>query len=898
MQSIEALAIQTYQKNIEYFSSEQVELSKLLNILNLGIENGDYIPLYDLEYLDGYFDIKELSSGYYLYSGNSEHISKDFSKIVDFKKANYSYEGIPIYRSSNLKDRTSDKAKGLEGILPIMDYYMDNTKEEDSMVLIQKFIFIGVALGIHIPIIQGITKARDVLIIEDDLELFRLSLFTTKYYELSKNNTLIFSIADDENIFLSKMTPFLENNFFDNRYIKYAHFPSHSKHKLKQIQHAILAQNFITFQYKIELQKFLRPLEYINNGYKVLNLSTHINNDLFYKKPTILITAGPSLQKNIEWLKENHERFIIIAVSATLNVLHKHNITPTIITHLDGYGASLKHYNNIPIKKFLKHTLVILGPFSHPLIKYMFNKEQVHYFEEDTEYFENFGSITTPCVGSFSLLLGLILNAKELYLLGLDLAVDQKTGATHADSHIFNKNKDMDTKDDVSQEMSLRDNLLRVKGNFIDIVYTNTLFNFSIQSLQNNILSVKRDDQVVYNLNDGAYIHATIPKRVADIDVKSYKKIDKLELYKSVKTILSDNSSKSLDKKDSVSLDKRLVYVEYINEKLLRYSKDVSKTSPDQFMADLLGIVSDIITTRNRETKNIVHVYYTFFKHVVPMIFDFFNTQGMKNKKYHIKRLNAMIEKEMMNIEGIYSKTLKDFLSGDKSSSKENEYKFMATLYDPIAKDKIKDMYKKDAIGFLAVEENLQDEDFMNYIKELYVRFPQVTFKAFYFNDEQKKMLESIFSYEMNRFQVTVPNNIYTIASEIEIYLFNNSFPLNNRDLFLLLRKYASSLGSVQVMANYKEHSLLDHNTKDHPCMLESGFYNFTQNDIDDAHDNLYSLLYKKILFELFHIDLNLEENLFDFYYYDCIEYLLKDEDFKRYQFDLHVLHFSYNEEH
>ena len=199
------------------------------------------------------------------------------------------------------------------------------------------------------------------------------------------------------------------------------------------------------------MEKYLRPLEYINDGYRILNISSPIKNDLFSKKPVILVTAGPSLKKNMECLEKNHKKFIVVAVSATLKTLKTHNITPDIVTHIDGFEASLKHFEGFNVKEFLKNSTIILGPFAHSLVKYFFDKSQVYYYEEDSAYVDGFGSLSAPCVGSFSLLMSLILDVSELYLLGLDFAVDQKTGATHSSEHVYSEISDMQNRDSVSQ---------------------------------------------------------------------------------------------------------------------------------------------------------------------------------------------------------------------------------------------------------------------------------------------------------------------------------------------------------------------------------------------------------------------------------------------------------------
>ena len=65
-----------------------------------------------------------------------------------------------------------------------------------------------------------------------------------------------------------------------------------------------------------------------------------------------------------------------------------------------------------------------------------------------------------------------------------------------------------------------------------------------------------------------------------------------------------------------------------------------------------------------------------------------------------------------------------------KDDDRYNEFVFMNSL-GQVDEAEIKDMYCPNSIGFLATEENLEDEDFMEYIKKLMERFPDVEFKGF-----------------------------------------------------------------------------------------------------------------------------------------------------------------------
>ncbi len=663
MESIETLAIQRYHNNIKYFKASQPDVLKMLDVLGMAFDNGGLAPRYDLEYVVNYFDAKELGSGNFLYGNNSDDISSKFSTIINFNKNNYYYEGIPVFPRKCSTEETSDQVKGLEGVYPLMNYVLENTNETDSMIKIQKFIFLGVALGGHLAKIDDKIQAKEYLIIEDDIELFRLSLFTTDYAALAEKSTLTFAIADDSPLFARKMATFLEETFFYNRYLKYAHFPTHSGAKLREIQNSIMSQSFISFPYKVELRKYLRPLEYMNTGYKIIDFSKPIKNELFESKPVLLITAGPSFHKNIEWLKENHEKFIIVAVSATLKTLYKYKIRPTIVTHIDGFTASLKHFELFPAREFLKDVLMILGPFAHELVKGFIPKENVFYYEEKSEYIKGFSGPQTPCVGSTSLLINLILGSKELYLLGLDLALDQKTGATHSLGHRYNEHHDMSNKDALKDTMSIRNNLIKVKGNFESTVYTNLVFKMSIDSLSMEIPYIKKNNQNIYNLNDGAYLESTITMSLKDINTSKLEVLNKNNVLKELKLTLQKSSVEVLSSKDMDSLKIRLNFSRKIAKKILKYSKKVNITNSDTFLSDLLGLVSEILKIRNRETRDLVLIYYSYFRYILPLVFGLFNTEGLKNKNQHIKRLNAMIEEELIDIEEIYSKTLSDFIS-------------------------------------------------------------------------------------------------------------------------------------------------------------------------------------------------------------------------------------------
>jgi len=671
MQEIEKLALSTYEKNLIYFSNTNPLLLRKIQIFDM--EELEIQPKYDLEYKNNYFDVLELSSGSYLYGSDSDEYAKKAAKSINFKKDTLLFDGMIDYfaetkQIKELKSVKEYKTCNIKDVLPIMNYAMKLAPRTTTMKKIDKFIFIGTGIGTHISEIDKKIRASEYFIIEDNLELFRLSLFVTPYYDLATNAHLHFSIAQNENEFTTTMAKFLQGSFFNNRYIKYFHFLAHSNTKLKLIQNNLAAQNHHVFPYDIQLDKFLKPLLRIIDGYKTINVSKKFNEQLFVQYPVLVLAAGPSFKKNIEWVKENQDKFIILAVSAVLNTLHAHGIKPDIVTHIDGIDKeanstmhSMIHFDGFDAKEFLKDTIFILGSHAPNALIEMFKKEDIYFMEDSTFYYNDFGSLSTPCVGSTSALLALWLDFKEIYLLGLDLALNQKTGATHSGDHHYSSTLDIVKNDELDYVISLGNNTIPIKGNFEKIVYSTPLLITSVQSLFNSIPAIKDESQKIYNLNHGAFLNGTIPTKLQNISTKQFLNIDKKALFNQLFEIFEQHSQSGMNQVDLISMEKRLQNAKKIHLIISEYEKK-SFTDENKYMYDLLGVVSDILKFQGREANNLTSVFSSFFQYTLPYIMDILNTKEVTKMTIHLKKIDAMFIDGLLNIVNKYIEFIERFL--------------------------------------------------------------------------------------------------------------------------------------------------------------------------------------------------------------------------------------------
>lgn len=660
MNSIEQNAIENYMNNMQWLKKYHNETFHKVDIFQNGIEKGYVEEKYTLEYLnDGYFDIQEIQSNQFLYAQNSQTFSQELTDILTFKKNNYSFQGFRLvhnFETANL----NDASKAHEGLYPIMTYYLDHYPYETTMKKIDKFIFIGVGLGLHLPLVDEKIDAERYFIIEDDIELFRLSLFTTPYYKTFQEKKVTFALATNEVDFINNFKNFLEMSFYLNRLIKYSYFPAHSQQKIQMIKNALTSQNFVLFGYNVSLKKFLKPLDLIQQEYKFLNLSQPLQLGKINDKPLLVIGAGPSLQENIEWLQEHQNSFIIYAVATSVKTLYKHNIKPDIVSHIDGFEAGYKNFEGFPMQEFVKDSIAILGSFVEQRVIDLFNKRMTFMLDEDTFYFQNFSSITAPCIGSSSIINSLMLGFKDIYLLGLDLAL-AKDGSTHSKEHATKSSYDVENADIVDREISLRNDVLTVKGNFAQHVYTTPLFHLSIISINNLLRMYKQKNQNIYNLNDGAFFKNTIPLQTDS--VPTLPSIDKKAAKNGLLDALEPFTASQLSKEDLTSLEQRLQYAQKSVQIIKKYIKSVSYDHTETYLYNIYGLIMDLYPETTRENKNLTKVFDLFFQYAVPILYDMCNTKEKEDSlEKDLKEVDKMVTDELLNIAEQYVKRIEQYL--------------------------------------------------------------------------------------------------------------------------------------------------------------------------------------------------------------------------------------------
>ncbi len=660
MNTIEEKALITFQKNMIYFSKNHINTYKKLYLFNEAIENSSYIEKYSLEYMnESYFDILEISTNRYMYNRNSNTHAIETANSVNYNKSDSAIQGFyidtlsedAVHKFNTEVDLNTRLFAGAD----IIYHYNMICSNKKKMSKIYKFIFDGVGLGLHIIQIQKKIAALQLYVIENNIELFRLSLFVTNYEELSKTTQLFFSIMETDAEFKTSSTKFIENLSTHNHYIKYTTLNTNDYINIKRFQSSMVTQNYLIHPYSKMLKGYIKGPEYLIDNYPFLNFSIVSSTDSpISNKPVLVIGSGPSLGYNLEWLKKNQNKFFLISAMSSLTILDSLDIIPDLTIHIDPNPKSLKILKNLDMSKFLNKTNFLFSSLVTQNVINMIPKNQLFFTETSVKYTVKHKILSAPSIGETSYAVALLLGAQEIYLLGLDLALDPDTKATHPKEHIYSRNV-TDT-DNSENSFILKDTIIDVKGNFLETVQTTSIYKISILAF-NNISKNLLSTQKVYNLNNGAHLEGSKALKVKDINTDSLIKINN-DKYQILHEYLTSISNKGMGKEDIINLNNQLNEALRLKNIIHKYTLSTTPKDFNTYLKKFYYLYQELLNFNENSKYDINKVFNAYLQYISGYIFDILNTKGVKNISQEIKYLDDILLKGIVRILNIYIKAM------------------------------------------------------------------------------------------------------------------------------------------------------------------------------------------------------------------------------------------------
>ena len=513
-----------FQKNILFFYNNHKEYYDLITNIKtrrFQIKNDNIFDTESGQYL---YPIQEnesqmfSTSEFYSISPIQNHLWNKY--FYTYKLYDYDESTLPI--TSNIINSFLKESKEC-------DEFNDTGYYFDKNFLPATTIF-GIMSGIHIEKLVKKYDFQSLFIYEPNVEFFAISLYFIDY-------EFMFEKLDDR-VFL-----FIQGNL-EEKIIK------------KFYEERIVTANFVRLELvtyshpKIEDAKDKFRLANISNkrGWgsyedEIVGIKNHIKNSSSniptltstknYDFPVCVVANGSSLDNLIPFIKENQEKFIIISVGTATKPLLDLGIMSDFHIEIERMP-----YLVDVLKEFLPN---YKGHFVGASVidnrNFFLNKNSLMFIRDASSVSgEGFKlTYTSPVVGNAGVSFALHFSS-EIYLCGFDAGF-RKDQKLHAKGSFY------DDKDDKSKEA------FKVRGNFNDDVYSNSLLNLSRVSLAN---AISKFDAKVYNLSDGAFIENTIPLKSENFSLT--KEIDKEKEIKKILSHFEIVKSKKLDYKKELKI--------------------------------------------------------------------------------------------------------------------------------------------------------------------------------------------------------------------------------------------------------------------------------------------------------------------------------------------------------
>ncbi|ECB9960098.1 motility associated factor glycosyltransferase family protein [Campylobacter jejuni] len=274
--------------------------------------------------------------------------------------------------------------------------------------------------------------ALSVIDLSEELKVYKVVLFDCVAKDLEIQIAMIF---DQQSIleYLSLYEMFISSHY----YLKYYETSILSLNELciKSASVAIRNADITCFLPLLTHGQFLQNIPFMLESIPFQRILSERKNKF---ENAIVVSAGPSLAKQLPLLKAYQEKAVIFCADGALSMLEKKGIVPDYVTNLDFTDLAMKFFQN----KENKTSLNVLSCATHPNVVRSLNAENCMIVLRNKALYQrfnlnDFGYIDTGThVSHFSYTLALALGFKNIIMIGQDLAFDEE-GNSHSKGFDF-----------------------------------------------------------------------------------------------------------------------------------------------------------------------------------------------------------------------------------------------------------------------------------------------------------------------------------------------------------------------------------------------------------------------------------------------------------------------------
>ncbi|MBL4614793.1 MAG: motility associated factor glycosyltransferase family protein [Magnetovibrio sp.] len=407
----------------------------------------------------------------------------------------------------------------------VLERYHDEEIELSLNIPMTKGYFLfcfGLGIGEHIPALVEESSCQCLVIIEPNFEFLAQSLYVLDWqavHEVIEDRGGYFDLqvgGNDDYLFskIKSVIRVVNPTSFDGTllFINYNN-PQFVNliNRMRQDAHLIMSGLGFYFDETIM----------IANTHA--NLSGGDANMIRYSPQTIrkyaafIIGSGPSLDRDIEWIKENQNNAVIFACGSAIMPLMRAGIQPDFHVDLENVPElypmlqdTVKYVDVSKVHMLASTTLDARISGFYDKMSYFFRPALSSYpmFARDEDQPLHNGS---PSVTNAGLALAQNFGFREMYLFGADMG-SKSQGQVHSKNSWQNC--------DEGWEVDIQHNI-PVRGNFGGTVYTYQGMNWTRDELELAIMAFQ-NGRLYYNCSDGAFIAGTIAKHSRSIKLTKH----------------------------------------------------------------------------------------------------------------------------------------------------------------------------------------------------------------------------------------------------------------------------------------------------------------------------------------------------------------------------------------
>ncbi len=451
-----------------------------------------------------------------LYEKNISALSKHHSNIVELiDPLNIDKDKIKVIPSESGKLRLLYKDGDKEEICihSADDPVRCAEDAADLLGEIEKegiIVLFGFGLGYFAEeIFKRFEKGHVLLIYDAAPEIFKAALYLKDFSHLFESENVRIALGENIENPISTLAGFF-THVINGKFWVVKHHPSvglkESAYEkfYKMLDNGLLAiktnANTAIHLGSVFVDAFLKNIPTLIRNPGVSKLK-----DMFDGCCAVIVSAGPSLDKNLHLLRKLKGKAIIIAVEAALPTLMPCGIVPDIVVAIDPLEKNIELFRDIPdLNKIIfvllpQHTPAVLNMYPGMMflnsIPYNVSYQMASNFIEDKGYIEQCGG----SVAHFAFSTARYIGAKTIVLMGQDLSF--KPEKSHTKGFV-------DVSEEILKEAVRKKDMRKVINEHAGTFQWVDIFNEKVLT-RSDLLSFKMNFEEAIKNFDGRVINAT-----------------------------------------------------------------------------------------------------------------------------------------------------------------------------------------------------------------------------------------------------------------------------------------------------------------------------------------------------------------------------------------------------